>query len=130
MAIVAATTERVHNHTPEHINREIQDDIQRSIDHYRGKDEKDIRERIDALEREWNTERVLEANASTLVIIGSILGASVSRKWNLLPGIVGSFLLQHAIQGWCPPLSVIRRLGIRTPGEINQEKNALEDLLE
>ncbi len=130
MAIVAATTERVHNHTPEHINREIQDDIQRSIDHYRGKDEKDIRERIDALERKWNTERVLEANASTLVIIGSISGASVSRKWNLLPGIVGSFLLQHAIQGWCPPLSVIRRLGIRTPGEINQEKNALEDLLE
>ncbi|MCC4721401.1 DUF2892 domain-containing protein [Salinicoccus sp. RF5] len=82
------------------------------------------------MEREWNTERVLEANASTLVIIGSILGASVSRKWNLLPGIVGSFLLQHAIQGWCPSLSVIRRLGIRTPGEINQEKNALEDLLE
>ncbi|WP_031544183.1 YgaP family membrane protein [Salinicoccus luteus] len=129
MIELPATTKRVQNHTPEHINKEIQEEIERRIEYYRGRNEKDIKKRIASLEKEWNTERVLEANASTLVIIGSIMGASVSRKWNLLPAIVGTFLLQHAIQGWCPPLSVIRRLGIRTPGEINQEKSALEDLL-
>ncbi|WP_407921819.1 hypothetical protein, partial [Corallococcus sp. AB049A] len=30
---------------------------------------------------------------------------------------MGSFLLQHGLQGWCPPLPLLRRLGLRTRGE-------------
>ncbi|MFD1862997.1 hypothetical protein [Planococcus chinensis] len=37
--------------------------------------------------------------------------------------------IQHAIQGWCPPLSVIRRMSVRTMKEIDQEKEALQELL-
>lgn len=39
-----------------------------------------------------------------------------------------SFLLLHATQGWCPPLPLFRRLGVRTRGEIEKEKFALRFL--
>jgi hypothetical protein len=32
---------------------------------------------------------------------------------------------QHALQGWCPPLSAIRRLGVRSAAEIEEERTAL-----
>jgi len=41
---------------------------------------------------------------------------------------VTAFLLQHAVQGWCPPLPVLRRLGFRTAREIEVERNALKAL--
>ena len=39
-----------------------------------------------------------------------------------------SFLLQHALQGWCPPLPLFRRLGVRTAREIARERYALQAL--
>ena len=36
------------------------------------------------------------------------------------------FLLQHALQGWCPPLPLLRRLGVRTQAEIERERYALK----
>ena len=37
-------------------------------------------------------------------------------------------MIQHALQGWCPPLAVLRRLGFRTAKEINEERFALAAL--
>jgi hypothetical protein len=34
-------------------------------------------------------------------------------------------LFYHAVQGWCPPIPLLRRLGIRTQQEIDAEKYAL-----
>jgi hypothetical protein len=45
-----------------------------------------------------------------------------------VPLVVGSFLLQHAVQGWCPPLPVFRRWGVRTQPEIDYERYALKAL--
>jgi hypothetical protein len=53
---------------------------------------------------------------------------TVSRKWLLLSAAVGGFLLQHAVSGWCPPIPLLRRLGIRTRSELDREKFALEAL--
>lgn len=129
MPDLPGTMQRVKEQTPDAINREIQKNIQANINYFRGRDQAEIEQRIEELNQEWDTERVLEANASTLVIVGSILAATVNKKWNILTGVVGSFLLQHAIQGWCPPLPLIRRLGTRTVSEINQEKEALQKML-
>jgi hypothetical protein len=41
---------------------------------------------------------------------------------------VTAFLLQHALQGWCPPVPVFRRLGVRTTAEIDRERYALKAL--
>jgi hypothetical protein len=52
----------------------------------------------------------------------------VSRRFLLLPAVVFSFFFQHATQGWCPPLPVVRKMGVRTRREINHEKYALKAL--
>jgi hypothetical protein len=42
--------------------------------------------------------------------------------------VVAGFLLQHAVQGWCPPVPLFRRLGFRTAAEIDYERYALKAL--
>lgn len=78
------------------------------------------------MEREWDIERVLEVNMSTIALMGIGLSAFHNRKWLILPGIVLAFFAQHAIQGWCPPLPLFRKLGYRTKAEIDKEKYALK----
>jgi hypothetical protein len=36
------------------------------------------------------------------------LGAFVDRRCFILPAVVAGFFLQHAIQGWCPPVLLFR----------------------
>lgn len=84
--------------------------------------------RLEELDREWDIERMLEANASSLALLGIVLGATVSKKWLVLPAAVAGFLLQHALQGWCPPVPLLRRMGFRTRSEIDKEKYALKAL--
>ncbi len=126
---IPATGDRVPQHTDPHVNDQIRIDTLSKIEYYRQHKDQ-IHKRLEELEREWDTERFLEANASTLVVLGTILGFAYNKKWFIVPGIVGSFLLQHAVQGWCPPLPLIRRLGFRTADEINQERLALQCLQE
>jgi hypothetical protein len=82
-------------------------------------------QRLKQLDREWDIERAIEANASSLMLVGLGLGLGVDRKFLALPLVVSAFLLQHALQGWCPPVTVFRRLGIRTQGEIEEERRRL-----
>jgi len=80
------------------------------------------------MDREWDVERTLEANAASIAFIGVVLGALVSAWFLILPAIVTAFLLQHALQGWCPPLPLFRAMGVRTSTEINRERVALKAL--
>jgi hypothetical protein len=118
-----------HSTAPE-VNREIDSRTNSNIRRYANSSEEVIHRRIDELDQEWDIERALEVNASTLALTGLLLGVTVNRKWLLLPGVVLSFLLQHGLQGWCPPLPVLRRMGVRTRGEIDREKYELKALLE
>jgi hypothetical protein len=85
-----------------------------------------IPQRIKELDEEWDIERAIEANASALAFAGVALGATADRRWLILPALVTAFLFQHAVQGWCPPVPVLRRLGFRTAYEIEQERHALK----
>ncbi len=125
-----SSLDRVRSSTASHVNEEIDHQTDINIQRYKGKSKAEIFERIQMLDKEWDIERVLEVNASTLALTGLILGLTKNRKWLFLPGIVLPFLLQHGLQGWCPPLPLLRRLGIRTRGEIDREKYALKALLE
>jgi hypothetical protein len=42
--------------------------------------------------------------------------------------MASTFLLMYAVQGWCPPVSILRRFGFRTRQEIDLEKYALKAL--
>lgn len=87
-----------------------------------------IERRLRELDREWDIERVLETNASALAFLGLVLGSAVNRRWLFVPAAVTAFLFQHAVQGWCPPLPVLRRMGVRTSREIEIERVALKIL--
>ncbi|WP_295133311.1 hypothetical protein [uncultured Reyranella sp.] len=87
-----------------------------------------IERRLRELDREWDIERVLETNASVVAFLGLVLGTTVNRRWLLVPAAVTAFLFQHAVQGWCPPLPALRRMGVRTSREIEVERVALKIL--
>ena len=86
-----------------------------------------IDERLAELDREWDMERTLQTQAAGLSLLG-ILMSIRSKAWLILPLAVGGFLMQHALQGWCPPVEIFRRLGVRTTKEINDERYALRAL--
>jgi hypothetical protein len=121
-------TDRVRANTAAEVNRRVDEQIERNIRHYSGQTKEEIYRRIQDLDQEWDIERVLETMASSFSLTGIVLGATVDRKWFLVPTIVLSFLLVHAIQGWCPPLPILRSLGIRTREEIDRERYALKAL--
>jgi hypothetical protein len=123
-----STAGRVPAHTAESVNRQIRRTTESNIQYYTAHPE-EIDDRLKELDREWDIERTLEANAASITVASVLLGLTVSRKWFLLPGVVGGFLLQHAVQGWCPPLPFFRRRGVRTQTEIEHERQALTDLL-
>ena len=121
-------TDRVRANTDEQINRQIDREMDARVRQYDQNNPDEITGRINELEREWDMERLLETNASAIAFTGLVLGLTHSKKWLVVPGIVLPFLFQHAVQGWCPPVPIFRRLGVRTREEIDREKYALKVL--
>lgn len=123
---VAPTEARVEENTPEEINRRIRRDLNARVLYFAQRPQ-EIDRRLDELDHEWDIERLLQANAGVLSLMGLTFGVLRSR-WYILPAAAAAFLIQHAVQGWCPPVSLFRRLGIRTTREINHERCALKAL--
>lgn len=117
--------DRVRRSTALDVNRQIDRQTDANILHYMNATPEVIRERVEELDHEWDVDRILGVKASTLALTGLVLGATVNKKWLILPGIVLPLLLQHRLSGWCPPLPVLRHLGVRTRAEIEREKQAL-----
>ena len=126
--MLPSTVDRVPDHTAEHVNARIRRQTEERVGRVAAAGPDAIARRLRELDEEWDVERTLEANASTLVAVGSGLALLVDRRFALVPLVVGSFLLQHALQGWCPPLPVFRRYGFRTQPEIEEERYALKAL--
>jgi hypothetical protein len=121
-----STASRVEMNTAERINEEIRRQTELNINRYATRSPDEINARLQELDEEWDTERYLETMAPTFSLIGIGLGLSLNKKWLALPILVQSFFLMHALQGWCPPLPMLRRLGVRTMTEIDYERNALK----
>jgi len=121
------TTLRVPEHTPAELNERLWRETERRIWYYAWHTDK-IGERLVELDNEWDMERALEANASTIGLLGLTLTALGGRRFLPVPVAVMGFLLQHALQGWCPPVRLFRRLGLRTQTEIEAERYALKAL--
>lgn len=122
-----STTTRVARNTSAAVNRRIAARIEESIRFHARRPDL-IGRRLRELDAEWDVERVLEANAATIAFTGTVLGLMRDRRWFAVPLAVTGFLFQHATQGWCPPLPVLRRLGVRTASEIATERYALKAL--
>jgi len=123
-----STTDRVPSNTAESVNQWIRRSIEENVAQHAHGGRNAISQRLSELDNEWDIERLLEANAASVCLIGLALGTFVDKRFYLIPAAVGTFLLQHALQGWCPPVPLFRRLGVRTQSEIDQEKFALKAL--
>ncbi len=123
-----STEGRVQRHTSARSASRIHGRTLHNLARYIGAPPGTIDERIDQLKREWDIERTLEANAASVALLGLGLGLAVDIRLLLIPAAVAGFLLQHALQGWCPPLPLFRSLGIRTAEEIHEEIVALRIL--
>jgi hypothetical protein len=121
------TRDRVPAHTAESVNERIDRDMRRRVAALAARPQ-GIAQRLEELDAEWDIERAIEANAATLALAGTILGYFAHPAWLILPALVTIFLLQHALQGWCPPVPVLRRFGFRTVYEIDHERYALKAL--
>lgn len=126
--MIPSTVARVPEQTDPQVNDWIRWQTQDNIERVMAAGPNAIEARLQALDEEWDIERLLETNAASAVLIGSALGLTVNKRFFLLPAVVAGFLLQHAIQGWCPPLPIFRRLGFRTAAEIDYERYALKAL--
>jgi hypothetical protein len=124
--MLPATTRRVTDHTDAYVNETIRLRTEMKIVEAIAAGPYGIEKRLAEIDREWDIERALEANAASISLAGFALGAFVNRGFLVLPAVVAGFLLQHALQGWCPPVPVMRRLGMRTQTEIEQERYALK----
>ncbi|ANQ84912.1 DUF2892 domain-containing protein [Azoarcus olearius] len=123
--MLPSTSERVPLHTADHVNRRIRRHTWEAVEKASLGGLPAVDQRLAELEREWDIERTLEANAASVALVGCVLGAFVDRRFYVMPALVGAFLLQHALQGWCPPLPLFRRMGVRTAAEIEDERRAL-----
>jgi hypothetical protein len=126
--------DRVRDHTANSVNEQIDDRTVASIVHLAKQGPNRMLARLAKLDREWDIDRALMA--SFAVLGGGALGlgihryAAAGRKTLLyLLGAQFGFLLMHATVGWCPPASVLRRLGFRTQREIEFERHAVRAIV-
>jgi hypothetical protein len=123
-----ATSTRVERSTSPQVNDRIRVETDAEVARLERASPVELEARIDEIDHEWDIERLLQANASALVMLGVALGFAVHRRFLLLPAAVLTFFAQHALQGWCPPIPIFRRYGVRTAREIARERYAIKAL--
>lgn len=125
-SIGSDTETRASQHSDPEINDRIRRQIEANVLYYADRlDQIDLR--LQELKREWDVERAIQLNFGIVAMAFMTLGI-FSKKWLIVPLAAGGFFFQHIFQGWCPPVPLFRRLGIRTTAEINSEKYALKAL--
>lgn len=128
METIEKKVEQVRAVTNKQRNTEIDNLIMFNLEYYKSEGRGAIDDRIKQLDKEWDVARTLEINAAAIAFTGSVLAAVVNKRWLLVPLLVTGFLAQHAVQGWCPPVEILRNMGVRTRPEIDREKYALKAL--
>jgi hypothetical protein len=126
--MMESTAGRVPSHTTQDINVGIKDALRASIAYFT-EHPTAIPGRLKQLDREWDVERALAFGSSTLTTLSVVTGLLGRRRAFFFSLVVQGFYMQHTLQGWCPPLPVLRRMGFRTASEIERERCALKDVL-
>ena len=57
-------------------------------------------------------ERLLRLIAGSFIFATAVLAAVHSPYWLLFTGFVGLNLAQSAFTGWCPMMTILRKLGV------------------
>lgn len=132
---VAPERDRVREHTAPKVNDRIDALTRATLETTLSQGQVAIERRLAELDAEWDIDRALMVNFAVAGAASFSLGFAryvqspvlgPRRKGFLyLLGAQFSFLLMHGLVGWCPPVSLFRRLGFRTKGEIETERHLL-----
>lgn len=90
-SIFPPTAHRVILQTNSEENKKIKNQTIDNLTIYKNSSEDIISGRINELNSEWDTERILETNAAAVVVLSSILGFRLNRYWFILSGFAGFF---------------------------------------
>jgi hypothetical protein len=132
--------DRVRDHSAPIVNQRIAERTRDRIEHVVGEGRDAIIRRLEQLDHEWDVDRALMVNFA--IAGGAAYAAGIYRYthrpwfgqrrngWLRFFTVQLGFLLLHGTVGWCPPLPVFRRLGVRTKSEIEAERRALLNALE
>lgn len=119
--------DRARRHTARSVLRRIDDDTLHHLMEVETKPETTSR-RLEALDREWDIDRTIEAEAATMGLIGLALGTFVRPAFLALPATAAAAVFLFGSRGIYPLLPIFRRLGIRTAREIERERYAVKAL--
>lgn len=123
------STDAVRVHTPERVNRKIDERVERCVRHMAEQmDRPTITRYLGKLETEWDLNRVVTVAMSSVSLLGLLLSARAGRGWKLVSGVAAGLLLQHGLFGFSPMAELIRAMGVRTRREMDLEKFALKAL--
>lgn len=120
--------DRVRAHTGRRALERIDDATLGTLVHFEAAPSGAIDRRLAELDHEWDTDRVLEAEAAATGLLGLALGVLWRPALLALPAVVGAAMLTHALTGRYPMMPLLRRLGVRTAREIARERYALKAL--
>ena len=121
-----AAGENVRKVTSKRKNAAIDQLTLSNIRKYSGKSPDEISQRIRELDKEWDIERVLDLGMSALALSGIASSLVINRYSIILPMLLLLFFIWHALEGWCPPIPLLRHFKVRTRPEIDREKYALK----
>ncbi|HEX6321643.1 MAG TPA: hypothetical protein VFZ84_22465 [Burkholderiales bacterium] len=121
-------TDRDRRHTAASVLQRIDRETVARLHEYADGGADGIAQRLTELDREWDTDRAIELEASAMGLVGLALGAFVRPGFLATPAAIGAAVFLHAMAGWYPLLPVFRRLGLRTAREIARERYALKAL--
>jgi hypothetical protein len=116
--------DRVRAHASEVVNARLDRVTAANLD--RGAEEPEFaRQRLAEIEHEWDLDRAIMVWFAAMGAAALNLGLRRDRRWRFPLSAQIAFLLLHSFVGWCPPASLLRRLGFRTRQEIEAERTGL-----
>ena len=77
---IPPTTDRVVRHTEQELNARIKRQTEANVAYYASHDRRLLDIRLQGLDREWDIEQILEANAAMVSLIGLSFGRFFSRR--------------------------------------------------
>lgn len=124
---MSITTDRARRHTARSVIRRLDDEMVTHLSQIAEHPDRG-QQRLDALDREWDIDRVIETESAVMGLLGLTLGATVNPRLLALPGVVGAAVFLFALRGMYPLLPLFRRLGVRTSVEIERERYGVKAL--
>ena len=71
-------------------------------------------------------QRCLRAIAGSFVLLSVLLAYYHSQYWLFLTAFVGLNLLQSAFTNWCPMITILKKLGVKSHSEVKKENGGVK----